>query len=208
MKLGDNSRMMVMGKGNVKLHVNGLTQVITEVYFIPELRNNLLSIGQLQEKKLAILIQDDMCKIYHPRRGLIIQTEMSANRMFIVLASVISPTCLQATSEDNTQLWHCRYGHLNFKGLRTLLHKNMVRGLPMLKASSKVCDDCMVGKQHREAMPKKSLWMASKKLQLVYAYICGPISPESNSGKRYVITFIDDYSRKTWHIFYLKNLKH
>ena len=200
-KLGHNSRMMVMGKGNVKFHVNGLTQVITEVYFIPELRNNLLSIGQLQEKKLAILIQDDMCKIYHPRRGLIIQTEMSANRMFVVLASVISPTCLQATSEDNTQLWHCRYGHLNFKGLRTLLHRNMVRGLPMLKASSKVCDDCMVGKQHREAMPKKSLWRASKKLQLVHADICGPISPESNSDKRYVITFIDDYNRKTWAYF-------
>ncbi|KAJ8631555.1 hypothetical protein MRB53_024878 [Persea americana] len=64
---------------------------------------------------------------------------MSANRMFVVLASVFVPTstCLQATSEDNTQLWHCRYGHLNFKGLRTLLYKGMVRGLPMLKASSK-----------------------------------------------------------------------
>ncbi|KAJ8616926.1 hypothetical protein MRB53_013112 [Persea americana] len=110
---------------------------------------------------------------------------MSANRMFVVLASVFVPTstCLQATSEDNTQLWHCRYGHLNFKGLRTLLYKGMVRGLPMLKASSKVCGDCMAGKQHRDAMPKKSLWRASKKLQLVHADICGPISPASNSGK-------------------------
>jgi len=103
-KLGDNLRMMVMGKENVKLHVNGLTQVITKVYFIHELRNNLLSIGQLQEKNLAILIQHGMCKIYHPKRGLIIQTQMSANKMFVVLVSVISPTstCLQATSEDNT----------------------------------------------------------------------------------------------------------
>ena len=67
----------------------------------------------------------------------------------------------------------------------------------MLKASSKVCGDCMAGKQHRDAMPKKSLWRASKKLQLVHADICGPISPASNSGKRYVITFIDDSSRKT-----------
>jgi hypothetical protein len=158
-KLGDNSRMMAMGKGHVKLHINGLTQVITEVYFIPELRNNLLSISQLQEKNLSILIQHGMCNMYHPRKGLIIQTQMSANRMFVILASIISPTltCFQITSEDNTQLWHCRYGHLSFKGLRTLHYKEMVRGLPMLKASSKECDDCMIGKQHREAIPKKKL---------------------------------------------------
>jgi hypothetical protein len=67
----------------------------------------------------------------------------------------------------------------------------------MLKVSSKVCGYCMIGKQHREAMLKKSLWRASKKLQLVHADIGGPILPESNSGKRYVITFIDDYNRKT-----------
>lgn len=128
-KLGDNSRMMVMGRGDIKLQVDGLTQVITEVYYIPELRNNLLSIGQLQEKNLAILIQYGICKIYHPRRGLIMQTQMSANRMFVVLASVIpqTSTCFQTLSEDNTHLWHCWYGHLNFKGLRTHLYKGMVR---------------------------------------------------------------------------------
>ena len=43
--LEDNSSMMAMGKGNVKLLIKGLTQTITEVYFILELKNNLLSIG-------------------------------------------------------------------------------------------------------------------------------------------------------------------
>jgi hypothetical protein len=37
-KLGDNSKMMVMGKGNIRLQVGGMTQVITEVYFAPELK--------------------------------------------------------------------------------------------------------------------------------------------------------------------------
>ncbi|XP_024200681.1 uncharacterized protein LOC112204028 [Rosa chinensis] len=46
-KLGNNSRMAVMGKGNIKLQVGGITQVFSEVYYIPELRNNLLSVGQL-----------------------------------------------------------------------------------------------------------------------------------------------------------------
>nr|GEY03222.1 retrovirus-related Pol polyprotein from transposon TNT 1-94 [Tanacetum cinerariifolium] len=34
----------------MKMFLNGATYVITDVYFIPELKNNLLSIGQLQQK--------------------------------------------------------------------------------------------------------------------------------------------------------------
>ena len=56
-KLGNNSKMAVMGKGNIRMQVNGITQVISEVYYIPKLKNNLLSMGQLQEKGVAILIQ-------------------------------------------------------------------------------------------------------------------------------------------------------
>lgn len=44
-KLGDDSKMLVKGRGDIKLQTGGLIQVITEVYFIPELKNNLLSIG-------------------------------------------------------------------------------------------------------------------------------------------------------------------
>ena len=113
------------GKGNVRICVKGSTHVITEVFYIPELKNNLLSIGQLQEKNLAILIQNNVCKIYHPMKGLIMQTNMSANRMFVLLASMPNnapgPTCFQASSDDlMTNLWHRRFGHLNMKGLRTL----------------------------------------------------------------------------------------
>ena len=44
-KLGNNLRMSVMGKGNVRLQVNGFVHIITKVYYIPDLKNNLLSIG-------------------------------------------------------------------------------------------------------------------------------------------------------------------
>ena len=52
-KLGNNMRMDVLGKGNVRLQVSGFTHVVSEVFFLPKLKNNLLSIGQLQEKKVG-----------------------------------------------------------------------------------------------------------------------------------------------------------
>lgn len=46
-KLGNNSKMMVMGKGTVRMEVEEAIQVITQVYYISKLKNNFLSIGQL-----------------------------------------------------------------------------------------------------------------------------------------------------------------
>nr|DAD19628.1 TPA_asm: hypothetical protein HUJ06_021091 [Nelumbo nucifera] len=202
-KLGNNSRMTVKGRGNVRLHMNGLNHVITEVFYVPELKNNLLSIGQLQEKGLAILIHGGMCKIYHPDRGLIIQTAMSANRMFILLANTQEKkeACFHTSAQDLSDLWHRRYGHLSHKGLNTLQTKNMVRGLPHLPFTTVVCTNCLNGKQHRNSIPKKSAWRATQKLQLIHADICGPVALTSNCKKKYVLCFIDDFSRKTWVYF-------
>jgi len=122
--------------------------------------------------------------------------------MFILLdeSSNITPPieeCLH-TSSDLTYLWHQRYGHLSYKELKTLQTKKMVRGLPQLEASNVPCEDCFVGKLHRNPIPKKSESRANKVLKLIHADICRPIEPISNSGKRYLLCFIDDYSRMGW----------
>lgn len=44
-------------------------------------------------------------------------------------------------------------------------------------------------------------WIAKDVLELVHSDLCGPINPTSNGGKRYLITFIDDFLRKTWVYF-------
>lgn len=78
--------MNVLGKENLKLMVNRIANVINEMFYIPELKNNLMSLGQFQERGLAIVIQSGMCQIYHLYRGLIIQTNMTTNRMFVLFA--------------------------------------------------------------------------------------------------------------------------
>jgi len=60
----------------------------------------------------------------------------------------------------------------------------------------------MTGKQHRDPFRRNSTWRAFKPLQLIHSDICGAITPESySSHKRYILTFIDDYSKKMWSYF-------
>ena len=195
-KLENNSRMGVMGRGNIRMDVEGVTQIITQVYYIPELKNNLLSIGQLQEKGLAILIRDNLCKLFHPSRGLIMKSIMSANRMFVILASITprehehpprenEHACFKTVVEEEAQLWHCRYGHLSDKGLKTLYYNKMVKGLPLIKAPTQICEGCVLGKQHRDPFPRQSQWRASKRLRLIHADIYEPITPASHGKRRY-----------------------
>lgn len=188
-KLGDNRRMEVEGRGNMRLEIDGLVQVITSVYFVPGLKNNLMSVGQLQEKGLKIVIEDNRCEVWHKQqRRMIMSSTMSRNRMFVILAKIREPKGeteaynLQSSVEDTGEVWHCRFGHLNQTSLMTLADKEMVKGLPKIKLTKAVCEICMKGKQVRTNIPKQSVWKASRVLELVHTDICGPISPVSESG--------------------------
>ena len=52
--LRNNSILVVQGKGNVCMEVNGIMQVIIEVFYVLDLQNNLLSIRQLQSQNITI----------------------------------------------------------------------------------------------------------------------------------------------------------
>ena len=100
---------------------------------MPELKNNLLSVGQLQERGLDVLFKGGdrkTCTIFHTSRGKIAECVMSANRMFIMLGESSDKTkaekCLQVDILDKAELWHLRYWHLSYKELHTLCIKEMV----------------------------------------------------------------------------------
>lgn len=111
--MGDDSRMSVMGKGSVKLHTNNIVYVISDVYYVPGLKTNLLSIGQLQQKQVSLIFKNDVCRVFHDEKGLLFTTPMSKNRMYVVSAPMITHMCLKTTKQEATLLWHNRYAHLS-----------------------------------------------------------------------------------------------
>lgn len=61
-----------------------------------------------------------------------------------------------------------------------------------------VCEECVQGKQHRGNFRKDAGCKTKCHLEVVYSDVCGPMQVDSIEGNRYLVTFIDDFSRKLW----------
>lgn len=130
---------------------------------------------------------------------------MIGNKCFPLLMKDMNGSALKASVEGDAWKWHKRLGHLNFNILQLLSDKEMVMGLPKLKKSTGVREGCIAGKQHKVTFNKEQTWKASKPLELVHSYICGPMQVTTFGRNIYLLIFIDDATRMCW--VYLLNHK-
>ena len=63
-KFGDSSMVAIQGRGTIIFRCqNGEHHVLTDVYYIPQLRSSIISIGQLDERGSEVLIKDGVLRI-------------------------------------------------------------------------------------------------------------------------------------------------
>ena len=74
----------------------------------------------------------------------------------------------------------------------------MVYVLPSLSHPKDVCTGCLMAKQTRKSFPSQSSYTAKKTLELIHEDICGPISPSTHAGNKYIFLLVDDYSMVMW----------
>jgi hypothetical protein len=99
-------------------------------------------------------------------------------------------------------LWHERMGHIGEKGLRAMHNKGMVEDFPECNLEVDFCEHCIYGKQSRVRFPSGAT-RENGILELVHSDVFGPVTVPSLGGSLYYVSFIDDFSRKTW-IYFLR----
>nr|GEU97808.1 retrovirus-related Pol polyprotein from transposon TNT 1-94 [Tanacetum cinerariifolium] len=201
---GDESKAPVKGKVKVLIQAkDGSHQYISDVYNVPNLKSNILSVGQLLEKNYDIHFKDCSATIRNQERKLITKVLMTKNRMFILNIQPDEAKCLKIYLEDHSWLWHMRYGRLNFNVLKLLSSMGMVKGLDQFDHPNQVCEGCFLRKHARSLFSKEATSKANEPLQLIHMDLCGPITPPYYGKNLYFMLFIDDFSRKTW-VYFLK----
>ena len=198
-KFANDNTLADEGIGDVLIiRKDGKRLVISNVLYIPGMKSNLLSIGQLVEKNYKVSVEDKIMRAVDARGKLILKAPMSQNRTFKIELNVMEHKCLSTAASRDEWMWHYRLGHLNFKDIRDLKRKNMVSGLPEIDIPSEVCEECVQAKQHKNSFSKDAGSRSKGILDVVYSDVCGPIQVVSMGGNKYFVTFIDDFSRKLW----------
>ncbi|KAI3681514.1 hypothetical protein L6452_36313 [Arctium lappa] len=208
---GDNhTGGKISGKGNV---TKG-KMTFEDVYYVDQLKYNLLTVSQVCDKQHSILFTNTECMILAPgfkvvdESMILFRTPKKDNVYCLDMDNVDSDSSLNClvskASVDESSLWHRRMCHMNFKTMNKLVKNNLVRGLPSKVFScGDHCVACLKGKQHKTSHKTKEINTISSCLQLLHMDLFGPTNVMSIGKKSYCLVIVDDYSRFTW-VFFLR----
>ncbi|XP_076882412.1 uncharacterized protein LOC143530876 [Bidens hawaiensis] len=88
-KFGDGSEIEIKGKGNVTMvSKTGEKKTFCDVFYMPKLKTNLLSLGQLDEEECKIEIANGILKLYDQKKRLLIKIQRNLNRMYNIKLQV------------------------------------------------------------------------------------------------------------------------
>ncbi|GJY53815.1 putative ribonuclease H-like domain-containing protein [Tanacetum coccineum] len=184
-----------------------------DVYFVKELNFNLFSVSQMCDKKNSVLFIDTKCVVLSPDFKLLDENQVLLrvprnNNMYSVdLKNVVPSRGLICLFENATlhesNLWHKRLGHINFKTMNKLVRGNLVRGLPSkIFEKDHTCVACQKEKQHKASYKTKTVSSISQPLQMLHMDLFGPTFVKSIMKKMYCLVVTDDFSRFSW-VFFL-----
>nr|GEU30946.1 hypothetical protein [Tanacetum cinerariifolium] len=177
-----------------------------------ELKLNLFSVSQMCDKKNIFLFTDTECLVLSPDFKLPDESQVllrfhRENNMYKVNLKNIVPsgdlTCLFAKATiDESNLWHRRLGHINFKTMNKLVKGNLLEDYQQKFLKMITCVACKKGKQHRASCKTKHVSSINQPLYRLHMDLFGPTFVKSLNKKSYCLVVTDYYSRFTW-VFFL-----
>ncbi|GKA13966.1 putative ribonuclease H-like domain-containing protein [Tanacetum coccineum] len=205
------SKCYITGKGKIKIGKLDFK----DVCFMKELQHfNLFSVSRMCDKKNNVLFTNTECIVLSPEFKLpdenqvLLRIPRQDNMYSFNLENIVPSgglACLIAKATiDESNKWHRRLGHVNFKNLKKIVKGNLVRGLPSkIFQNDHTCVACQKGKQHKASCKAKSVSSISQPLQLLHLDLFGPTSVRSLNHKTYCLVITDDFSRFSW-VFFLR----
>lgn len=210
-KLADGTRVEILGKGTCKVSMNTETgetskAKLTDVLFVPKLKGNFISIRKLNQRGIGVYFHDEKADLI--KEGKVIANARVSDDLFKLNQVQICTT--KATIEIINKKacihkFHRIFGHKNIESIKRMINQNLVTGIEMIKCNCESqCEICIESKLTRKSFKKEKPKTTKSILELVHTDLCGPMRTETASKKKYILTFIDDYSRFT-KIYLLRN---
>ncbi|CAB0029885.1 unnamed protein product, partial [Trichogramma brassicae] len=185
--LGDEGECAVVGEGTVVINrfLNGEWHeaLIENVLYVPKLKKNLFSIGQITSKGYEVNFTDAYVKL-KKNDTVVAVGIMQTNCIYrLLFKTVIQEQAEVNACETNLKIWHERLAHLNLRAIKELANQNMIDGLQLSDKNNFFCEPCQLGKQHRLPF-KRTVDRMTSPGEYFHSDVCGPLPEESLGGAR------------------------
>jgi hypothetical protein len=196
-EIGDNNSYAVKGLGKASIKMESGNNVhLNNVLYVPGLKKNLVYISCLVDKGYRIAFVDGKVLVWseHSKIEDARVIGIPEGRLYKLLGQ--NTQALVHDELNPSELWHRRYAHLHYQALPSL--KQMIVGIPELQSVHEgICRGCALGKNIKKPFPSSEN-RSKKILDMIHSDVCGPMPVKSLGGSLYYVTFIDDFSRKSW----------
>lgn len=198
--LGDGRTVEAVGIGNIRLKMKYKTSPpnkarLSQVLHVPQLACNLFSVRAAVSNGNTVKFGDSRCWI-RAQNGKLCGMGTLTEKLYALDCEPIAAERTAIASEvKDPNLWHQRLGHVHEQRLRDIHRKELVTGMDISSTGLTFCKGCVEGKMHRKPFKPVGEIRSTKRLQLVHTDVCGPMQTESLGGRRYFVTFTDDYTR-------------
>ena len=203
MLMGNNAVCKVVGIGAIKIKMHdGIVRTLSDVRHIPELKKNLISLGTLDSNGCTYKAGGGVMRI--SKGALVVMKGLKQNGLYFLQGSTITGAAAVSSSDSDseiTKLWHMRLGHMSERGMDELTKQGLLCGQKTGKLD--FCEHCIFGKQCRVKF-RTAVHRTKGTLDYIHSDLWGPSRVPSLGGGLYMLTFIDDYSRKVW-VYILKH---
>ncbi|KAG8909153.1 hypothetical protein FRC01_007101, partial [Tulasnella sp. 417] len=195
--LANNQVVYATGKGKVVFTPSKNLQSVmfSKVLYVPSLQNNLFSIvSAVLDAKLRVEIEGR--DLVFKRGDNVILTGTINGKVAMLDGITLGRTEKAFVVSIRKDLLHNRLAHIGRARLERMLKQDLVKGIVVEGGSDipDTCEHCIAGKQHRDPFPKLASNRATEVLERIHTDVHGPL-PQTVSGFKYWIVFVDDASR-------------
>lgn len=197
---GNGEKLAAVARGDVIFEDK--KTILRDVLYVPGHKINLLSVSKVVANGASVVFTPDACVIKKGSKTVMEGVQKHGLYKFkapaIINQSATSEFAGAAQGTVSAEVWHKRYGHLGYDNLKRLVKEDMVKGINLnpddIKKTTGICKACAQAKHSRSPF-ERAEEKTTAVLDVVHMDVCGPLPEETPGGKKYFITFLDDYSR-------------
>ena len=206
---GSDFRVTKMGTAIIEaLDEKGRTQKLTikNCLISPAFPCKLLSLSAMTKKGMTATMTGDRMRISNPNNDIVLLGVRNSSSQLFLLQQASPPPGMQQSQLDSALLaksyqagdgteldllWklHLRHGHRNFADLARQYKLTMPKQTP-------ACTSCVMGKAHSQPKLSQGFERATRRAEGFHSDFRGPFSVPTPEGYHYLLTIIDDYTRR------------